>query len=197
MSKLTSLCVFCGSSLGADAAYREAALELGGIMASQGIRLVYGGARVGIMGAVAEGVLAAGGQVVGVIPKFLEKKEITNYDVTDLRIVDTMHERKALMSELSDGYIAAPGGIGTMEELCEVFTWCQLGLHAKPCGVLNTAAYYGGFLEFVDHMASQAFIKPDHRHILVDADEPAELLERMRAWKAPTVPKWLKATDQT
>src|SRR5688500_12889688 len=154
---MKAVCVFCGSSTGADPRYVEAAKAMGGEVARRGLTLVYGGARVGPMGALADAALAAGGDVIGVIPKPLMGKEVAHAGLTQLRIVNSMHDRKALMAELSDGFVALPGGMGTMEELFEVFTWGQLGLHAKPAGLLNTAGYYDPLIKFFDHAAKQGF----------------------------------------
>lgn len=179
------ICVFCGSSPGARPAYAEAARELGRLLAATGIDLVYGGASVGLMGILARTVLDGGGRVTGVIPRMLEEKEIALTRLSDLRVVESMHERKALMAELSDGFIALPGGIGTIEEFVEVLTWLQLGIHGKPCGLLNSDGYYDRLLDFFDHMAAEGFIRPECREaVLVDRD-PAELLKKMSLYRAP------------
>ena len=186
-----AIAVFCGSSLGADHAFAHAAETLGTLLATQNIRLVYGGGNIGLMGKLASAALAAGGQVTGIIPRFMLDKEIGKIDLPDLRIVESMHERKALMNELADGFIALPGGFGTLEEFCETLTWAQLGLHAKPLGLLNTAGFYDHFLAFLDHAAARALIKPKHRALLLTAAEPAELLDHMRAWKPQAGKKWI------
>lgn len=188
---MRSIAVFCGSSLGAETAFALAAETLGTLLAAQGIRLVYGGGNIGLMGKIATATLAAGGQVTGVIPRFMMDKEIGKIELTDLRIVGSMHERKAVMNELAEGFVALPGGFGTLEEFCEVLTWGQLGLHGKPLGLLNTAGFYDHFLAFLDHATARALIKPKHRAILLTAAEPGELLEKMKAWKPATGKKWI------
>ena len=158
--------------------------------------MVYGGGRVGLMGAVADGALAAGGAVTGIIPEALRDRELAHAGLTELRVVASMHERKALMAELSDAFIALPGGIGTLEELVEVFTWSQLGLHRKPVALLDVAGYYGGLIAFFDHAVEEGFLPPASRAMLLVASEPAELLDRLAAWRPPDVPRVLEA-DQT
>lgn len=185
------LCVFCGSSPGGDPVYIEAARDLGRYLAEQNITLVYGGGRVGLMGALADAVLDPGGEVIGVIPDALVAKEVAHQRLTDLRVVRSMHERKALMAELSNGFVALPGGCGTFEEFLEVITWAQLGMHAKPCGILNIRGYYDRLLEFVDHAVSQRFVRAEHREMVLVADRCEELLEQMRGYVAPVVPKWI------
>lgn len=191
------ICVFCGSSFGRRAAYKEAASALGKILASEGIGLVYGGAEVGLMGAVADATLAAGGEVIGVIPRHLLAKEVGHKKLADLRVVDSMHERKALMAELSDGFIALPGGFGTFEEFFEVVTWLQLGLHAKPTGLLNILGYYDPLLQLIDQGVSEEFIRPHHRGIVLSGDEPHLLLQQMRDFRAPEVPKWISKPSES
>lgn len=183
--------MFCGSSPGARPAYVAMALALGRLLADRGIGVVYGGASVGLMGAVADGALAGGGEVIGVIPRALAVKEIAHTSLTELHIVETMHERKALMSELSGGFVALPGGIGTLEEIFEAWTWGQLGIHQKPVGILDVRDYYGKLLAFLDDALAQRFVKPEHRAQLVTATEPEELLEKMLAWKPLVVAKWM------
>lgn len=185
------LCVFCGSSPGARPAYVAMALALGRLLADRGIGVVYGGANVGLMGAVADGALAGGGEVIGVIPRALAVKEIAHTSLTELHIVETMHERKALMAELSGGFVALPGGIGTLEEIFEAWTWGQLGIHQKPVGILDVRGYYASLLAFLDDALAQRFVKPEHRAQLVTATEPEELLEKMLAWKPLVVAKWM------
>src|ERR1051325_8659898 len=160
------LCVFTGSSSGARAAYAEAARELGTLLARRGIGLVYGGARVGLMGAVADAVLAAGGEAIGVIPQALVAKEVAHTGLTALHVVESMHARKAMMSDLSDGFIALPGGWGTLEELFEVLTWAQLGLHRKPTGLLNVDGYFDGLLAFLTHTVAEAFVRTDRKSVV-------------------------------
>jgi uncharacterized protein (TIGR00730 family) len=174
-----SVCVYCGSSFGSDPVYLEATRNLAQTLARHGIRVVYGGASVGLMGALADATLEAGGEVVGVIPRLLVDREIAHPRLTELHVVSSMHERKALMAELSDGFVALPGGIGTLEELIEVYTWSFLGIHAKPLGVLNTAGYYDGLSAFLDHAAGQGFLRLEQRAKLVVAATTEDLLE---AW---------------
>jgi len=179
------ICVFCGSSPGARPEYSAAAQALGQALVTQGIELVYGGASVGLMGIVARTVLAGGGRVTGVIPRLLAEKEVALTSLDDLRIVDSMHKRKALMAELSDGFIALPGGIGTIEEFVEVLTWAQLGIHAKPCGLLNSVGYYDRLLGFFDHMLEEGFIRPACRSTILVEQEPLSLLEAMGSYRSP------------
>lgn len=183
------ICVFCGSSPGAKPEYSEAALELGHALADQDIGLVYGGGNVGLMGRIARAVLEKGGNVTGVIPKALVDKEVAFTDLDDLRVVGSMHERKALMAELSDGFIALPGGLGTIEEFVEVLTWAQLGIHQKPCGLLNVCQYYKKFSEFIDHVAGQNFIGKRHRELVLIDDSPESLLEKFASYRPPDIDK--------
>jgi uncharacterized protein (TIGR00730 family) len=183
--------VFCGSSSGTDAVYEAQAYETGVLLAKSGIGLVYGGARVGLMGAVADGALAHGGEVIGVLPRFLSGKEIGHRGLTDLIIVENMHERKTKMHELSDGVITLPGGFGTMEELFEMVTWGQLGLHAKPVGILNVAGFYDELLRLTQTMVDRGFLKEENQRMLLFADTLEELLAKMRDYKAPAAPKWI------
>jgi uncharacterized protein (TIGR00730 family) len=185
------LCVFCGSSFGDDPAYREAARAVGATLAARGIGLVYGGATVGLMGVVANAALAAGGEVIGVLPEGLRAREIGHDRLTALHIVGSMHERKALMAELSDGFVALPGGIGTLEEFCEILTWAQLGEHAKPCGLLDVAGYYAPLIAFFDQMVAARFLRErDRGRVLVERD-PEQLLARFATYTAAPVDKWL------
>lgn len=190
------ICVFCGSNVGNNAAYVSAAQELGRLLVSRGIGLVYGGASVGIMGAVANSMLAEGGEVIGVIPTFLNKKEVGHTALTELHIVESMHQRKALMAELSDGFIALPGGVGTMEEFFEVWTWAQLGLHGKPCALLNVADYYQHLITFINNLVDTGFLKSEQRDIVLVSDDIRDLLTRMENYQAPKVEKWL-LSDET
>lgn len=194
---MKTICVFCGSSPGARPEYLHAARALGTLLAGQGIGLVYGGASVGLMGAVADAVLAGGGRVTGVIPRHLVSKEVAHQTLADLRIVGSMHERKALMAELADGFIALPGGFGTFEELCEVLTWSQLGLHQKPVGLLNVLGYYDPLLALCDHGVREQFLKPEHRALLLCADEPPTLLARLRDYQPVALPKWIRSPAET
>jgi uncharacterized protein (TIGR00730 family) len=185
------ICVFSGSSPGRQTAYKEAATTLGTLLAREGIGLVYGGASVGLMGAVADAARAAGGEVIGVIPQSLVEHEIAHTGLEDLRIVGSMHERKALMAELSDAFIALPGGIGTFEEIFEIWTWAQLGSHAKPCALLNAEGFYDRLLGFLDHVAGEAFLKPVHRNMLIVERDAAALLEALRRYQPPALTKWI------
>ncbi|NHO41289.1 TIGR00730 family Rossman fold protein [Acetobacter fabarum] len=190
------ICVFCGSSVGRGPAYLHAAEQLGLLMARRGIGLVYGGASVGLMGAVANAVLAGGGQVTGVIPQALVAREVAHNGLEDLRIVGSMHERKALMADMSDAFIALPGGIGTLEELFEVWTWTQLGNHAKPCGVLNVNGFYSTLGTFLDHVVAEGFLKPAHRAILQVGQTPEDLLDRLAQWHPPQETKWIAQDER-
>ena len=186
------LCVFCGSSPGARPAYGDAAEELGRLLVAEGIGLVYGGGKVGLMGRLADAVLAEGGEATGVMPEALVAKEIGHPGLNDLRVVDSMHERKALMADLSDGFVALPGGLGTVEELFEVYTWSQLGLHLKPCALLDVEGYYEGIATFLSHAVEERFLRDDHREMLIVERDPRELIERLRRFEpAALVPKWI------
>jgi uncharacterized protein (TIGR00730 family) len=186
------VCVYAGSNVGADPAYAEGARALATTLAERGIGLVYGGGNVGLMGVLADTAMAAGGEVIGVMPAALIEREIGHRGITELREVGSMHERKAQMADLSDAFVAVPGGIGTLEELIEVYTWSQLGLHRKACGLLNVNGYYDALADFLDHAVEEAFLKPEHRGILTVASDPAELLDRLAAFEPPTVGKWLE-----
>jgi len=183
------ICVFCGSSPGRHPDYREAAIAFGRALARSGIGLVYGGASIGLMGAVADAVREGGGEVIGVIPRSLVDLEVAHTGLDDLRVVGSMHERKALMATLSDAFVALPGGIGTLEEIFEVWTWAQLGSHAKPCAFLNVRGFYGGLLQFLDHVVAEEFLKPVHRDMVLVERDPDALIEAVRAYHAPTVAK--------
>lgn len=196
MGDLRTVCVYAGARAGEREAYGRAADRLARLLAERGVGIVYGGGRVGLMGVVADGALAAGGTVTGVIPAALRDRELAHGGLTELRVVASMHERKALMAELSDAFIALPGGIGTLEELVEVFTWSQLGLHRKPVALLDVAGYYGGLVAFFDHAVREGFLPPASRAMLLVASEPAELLDALEAWRPPDVPRVLEA-DQT
>jgi len=184
------IAVYCGSNKGARAAYSEAAGNLGQLLARRGLELVYGGGCVGLMGVVADAVLRNGGHVIGVIPEKLVIKEVVHEGLPDLRVVKTMHERKALMAELADGFIALPGGYGTFEEFCEVLAWGQLGWHRKPFGLLNAANFYGGFLEFLNHATREGFIRPKHREMVILEEDGAKMLDRLAAFQPPDEVKW-------
>jgi uncharacterized protein (TIGR00730 family) len=191
------LCIFCGSSPGARPEYAAATIELANLLAGRGIGIVYGGASVGLMGLLADTAMAAGGEVVGVIPRALERREIARVDLTELHVVGSMHERKALMAELSEGFIALPGGSGTLEELFEVFTWSQLGLHRKPCSLFNVAGYYDGLAAFLDHAVQERFMRPEHRAMLLCERSPEAVLDALEAFDPPVVDKWIDRTSQT
>lgn len=185
------ICVFCGSSVGGNLLYREAAVALGESLVRRGMGLVYGGGNVGLMGVVANTVLQGGGQVIGVIPKSLATKEVAHFDLEDLRVVDSMHERKAMMADLADGFVALPGGMGTLEELCEILTWGQLGLHEKPCGALNVGNFFDPFLTFLDHAVQEQFLKEKHRRLLLVHETPDQLLDAFDHYVPPKVAKWI------
>ena len=185
------VCVFSGSSPGADLAYRAAATDLGHRLADRGVELVFGGASVGLMGAVADAALEGGGHVIGVIPQSLVDREVAHAGLEDLRIVDSMHERKAVMAELADAFVALPGGVGTLEELFEVYTWNQLGLHAKPLGLFNVRGYFDGLARFLDHATAERFVTPQHRAMLLVSEDLGELLDGLAGWEAPAQPKWI------
>ena len=192
MSSLAAVCVFCGSSPGADPAYFAAAQATGQAIANRGLALVYGGAKVGLMGAVADAALAAGGEVFGVLPRGLAAKELAHTSLTRLEVVDSMHERKARMAELSDGFVALPGGIGTLEEIFEIWTWGQLGFHAKPAGFLNVGGFYDPLKAFLDHMTDQAFMKAMHRDMALFGQSPHDILDAFDAYQPPNVDKWME-----
>jgi uncharacterized protein (TIGR00730 family) len=189
--ELSSICVFCGSNRGSDPAYLEAADAVGRGLAQRGVRLVYGGGRVGMMGAIADAARDAGGEVVGVMPRQMIDREIGHTGIDDLRVVDSMHERKALMVELADAFIALPGGIGTLEELFEVYTWAQLGIHAKPLGLLDVAGYFRPLVAFLDHSVQERFLRPQTRTLLAVSDDLDDLLAELETWEPPTRHKWM------
>lgn len=193
------ICVFCGSSPGARPEYLRAAAQLGEVLVERGIGLVYGGASVGLMGKLADTVLAGKGNVIGVIPSALREKEIAHRSLPDLRVVESMHERKALMTELSDGFLAMPGGLGTLDEFLEVLTWAQLGIHLKPCGILNVCGYFDRLVGFLDTAMDQRFITPEHRSMLLVHERPGDLLSLLDSYKPPTVDKaqWILSMNNT
>ncbi len=196
MTSINSICIYCGSSPGRLDAYASAACSLAESLVSRNIRLVYGGAGIGIMGMVADRVLMLGGQAIGVIPKALAHKEVAHQHLTELHVTQSMHERKMLMAELSDGFIALPGGIGTLEELFEIWTWAQLGIHHKPCGLLNTAGYYDALITFLDHVRAEQFVKEHHHAMLIVETNPDTLLDRYVNYQHPAVQHWL-GEDET
>lgn len=187
---MNSVCVFLGSNPGVQPGYADATMNLGVLLASRGITLVYGGAKNGLMGILAKAVVEAGGRAVGVLPGFLKAKELAYDGLTEFYEVDSMHDRKAKMAELSDGFIAMPGGLGTLEEFFEVATWGQLGLHAKPVGFLNILGYFDKLFEFLDHTVEQGFVKPPHRDNMIRSNDPEELLDLMERFKPTVLGKW-------
>ncbi len=187
------ICVFCGSSSGARESYAMAAASLARHLVANGIGIVYGGGKVGLMGRLADAALDAGGEVIGVMPRSLVEKEISHSRLSDLRVVGSMHERKAQMAELSDAFIALPGGYGTFEEFCEILTWTQLGLQRKPCGILNIDGYYDQLLSLFDHAVSEQFVKPVHRQIVLSDSSAESLVARLLAYDTPFVEKWINA----
>ncbi|NMG08177.1 TIGR00730 family Rossman fold protein [Brasilonema sp. UFV-L1] len=186
------ICVFCGSSMGVKPAYKQAAIALGKALARRKLGLVYGGGNVGLMGTVADGCLAAGGEVLGVIPDFLVAKEIAHTGLTQLHIVKSMHERKTMMAQLSDAFVALPGGYGTLEEFCEILTWAQLGLHQKPFALLNIKGYYDSLLKFFDQAVTEEFLRPIHRSLVLEASEPENLLDLLANYQPQNVDKWIR-----
>jgi uncharacterized protein (TIGR00730 family) len=189
------VCVYCGSSPGGRASYVSAAREFGAELVRRDIGLVYGGASVGIMGAVADAVLQAGGRVIGVLPRALVEKELAHTGLTELRVTESMHERKLQMSELADAFVALPGGVGTLEELFEIWTWAQLGLHAKPCGLLDVEGYYHGLVRFLDHAVNEGFVQPLHRSMLLIATTPEDLLGKLASYVPPKIEKWMRRSQ--
>ena len=192
---IKSLCVYCGSSVGRDPVYADAARGLARAMVERGVRLVFGGGRVGIMGVVADEIMRLGGDATGVIPQALMRKELAHDGLTELHVTPSMHARKTLMAELADAFVALPGGIGTFEELFEVWTWAQLGFHDKPCGVLNVNGYYDRLVALVEHAVDQAFIRPVHRDMLVVDTDPVALLSRFAAYQPPAITKWVSSGE--
>jgi len=189
---MKSVCVFLGSNPGNKPEYLAAAKATGVELAKRGLTTVYGGSNVGLMGALADAALGAGGKVIGIIPESLRKKEIDHDGLTELHVVGSMHERKALMAKLSDGFIALPGGMGTLEELCEILTWAQLGFHKKPCGLLDVDGYYASLGEFFDNAVAQGFVQSAHRAMLLTAATPAALIDQFATYAAPVVNKWIE-----
>jgi len=195
MNTFTRLCVYAGSSPGLNPRYADTARELGQALVEREIELVYGGGKVGLMGELANAVLAHGGRAIGVIPGFLKVKEVAHTGLTDLQVVDSMHERKKRMFDLSDGFIALPGGLGTLEELFEVLTWAQLGLHTKPCALLNAANYFDPLITFLDQSMSQEFVKPQHRQMILVDNSVSGILQKMQAYRPPKTEKWMKRRE--
>jgi uncharacterized protein (TIGR00730 family) len=191
------LCVFCGSSKGTRPLFAEAARQLGEQMAGRGLGLVYGGGHIGLMGVLADAVLAGGGEAVGVIPRALVERELAHNRLTALHVVDTMHQRKALMADLADAFAALPGGFGTGDELFEILTWAQLGLHAKPIGLLNVAGFFDPLLAWIERTVEEGFLRAEHRHLLIVRDEPAALLDALVGYRpAAVIPKWIGQGDR-
>jgi uncharacterized protein (TIGR00730 family) len=193
VSEIRRLAIFCGSNPGARPEYIEAARSLGALLCEKEIGVVYGGSSVGLMAALADTMVENGGDIIGVIPRMLVDREVANEALADLRIVESMHERKALMAELADGFMALPGGIGTLEEFFEIWTWGQLGMHDKPCGLLNVAGYFDPLLRFLDLAVTEKFVRDVHRGMVVVESDPAELLARFEAYEPPRVVKWINA----
>jgi len=189
------ICVYCGSSPGRSPAYAEAARRLGAEIARRGLGLVYGGASVGVMGVVADAVLERGGEVIGVLPHFFADKEVAHPGLDELLVVDSMHERKARMAELSDGFIALPGGWGTLEEIFEVLTWAQLGLHEKPCGLLDVDGYFDDLYRFLERAVTEGFVRDEYRPMIMLDDAAERLLDRFAAYRAPRVRKWIRPEE--
>ena len=188
---MRSICVYCGSNVGVRGEYADAARKLARHLASEGVGIVYGGASKGLMGILADEMLAAGGKVVGVIPAALQAREIAHLGLTELHVVNSMHERKAMMAESSDGFVALPGGFGTLEEIVEALTWAQLRIHEKPCGLLNISGYFDGLLRYLDHAEAEGFLRPQHRGMLVVAEDPADLMRKFAEYRAPVLQKWM------
>jgi uncharacterized protein (TIGR00730 family) len=192
---LHRVCVYAGSNAGARPDYTVAARELARSLVARGIDVVFGGGNVGLMKVVADTTMVAGGKVIGVIPEALIAREVGHHDVTELRVVSSMHERKALMADLSDGFIALPGGFGTLEEVIEIATWAQLGLHTKPFGLLNVAGYFDALVAFFDHAVTEGFVRPQHRETLLVAERPASLVDAFERWQPPHVHKWIDCDE--
>lgn len=194
-SNIKRIAVFCGSNPGNDPAYLDAATRLSVALVGRGLELVYGGAEVGLMGAVADAALANGGRVIGVMPKALADKEIAHNGLTDLHVVNSMHERKALMADLADGFIALPGGVGTLEEIFEIWTWAQLGYHNKPLAFLNIAGFYDPLCAFLDHQSAEGFVNAAHRHMAIFSKDPEAVIDAFKAYEPPVVEKWVERAE--
>jgi uncharacterized protein (TIGR00730 family) len=191
-----SICVFCGSSIGRRPTFRAAAERVGRTIAERGLRLVYGGGNVGLMGVVADAALRAGGEVIGVIPEALLAWEVGHHGVSELRVVGSMHERKALMADLSDSFVALPGAFGTLDELCEILTWAQLGIHQKPCGLLDVDGYWSPLKAFFDHAVAEGFLHPDHRALILEDNDPERLFDRMERFVPRETTKWVEPEER-
>lgn len=192
---MRSVCVFCASNVGSDPVYSDVARDLASAIAARGIRLVYGGGHVGLMGVIADTALAAGGEVIGVMPRSLVEKEIAHTGLTELHITESMHERKATMERLSEGFIALPGGFGTLDEFCEIVTWAQLGYHGKPIGMLDANGYFDALRAFFDHTVEAGFVRPEHRNLILDSPSPEALLDTMETWQPTYAAKWTDAPN--
>ncbi len=190
------ICVFCGASIGKRPAYRHAAETLGRALAERGIGLVYGGGKVGLMGAVADACLAAGGEVIGVIPQSLVERELAHPGATEMRVVGSLHERKALMADLSDAFITLPGGMGTWEEVCEVLSWAQLGLYRKPCGLINVEGFYDPLIAMFDHAVAEGFLAPQSRALVVEEHDAIRLLDVLQTTPTPHVDRWIRPENR-
>ena len=195
MTTINTICIYCGSSSGRHETYDSATSDLAEALVSRNIKLVYGGADIGLMGVVANQVLKLGGEVIGVIPKALALKEVAHKHLTQLHITESMHERKMMMAELSDGFIALPGGIGTLEELFEIWTWAQLGFHNKPCGLLNINGYYDSLIGFLDHVLAEQFVKKEHHAMLLVETNPNTLLDRYSNYQPPAIRHWVSKDE--
>ena len=193
---MRAVCVFCGSNAGAREDYATAAAEVGRAIAGRGLALVYGGAAVGLMGTLADAALVAGGRVIGIIPTALVEREIAHAGLTELHAVKSMHERKAMMADSSDAFLALPGGAGTLEEVFEAWTWAQLGHHQKPVGLLNVASFFDGLVAFLDHQCRERFIRQEHRDMLIVESDPNRLLDRFASYRPPVVEKWIRAAER-
>lgn len=189
------ICVYCGSNPGRQPVYRQTAAALGRAMSARDLGLVYGGAGIGVMGAIADAVLSEGQEAIGIIPRALAHKEVAHEGLTRQHVVGSMHERKAMMAELADAFVALPGGWGTMEEIFEVLTWAQLGFHEKPCGLLNVDGYFDGLFAFLEHAIEEQFVKPEYRELLILEADPEALLDRFAAYRAPRIHKWIDADE--
>lgn len=191
MNRLNKICVYCGSNPGKRSIYTEQAKKLGELLVQKEIELVYGGASVGVMGVIADAVINNGGRATGIIPKDLLRKEVAHQNLSELQVVASMHERKARMADISDGFIALPGGLGTVEELFEMLTWAQLGFHQKPVGILNAGGYFDHLSTFLDHAVAEQFVKREHRKMLMIEEDPATLIDAFEQYESPVVEKWI------
>jgi len=192
---MKSVCVFCGSRTGTRPEYTDAGRRVGELLARKGVRLIYGGASIGVMGALADAVLSHGGTAVGIIPHGLKAREVAHGRLSEMRVVGSMHERKALMNQLADGFLALPGGMGTLDELCETITWAQLGIHAKPCALLDVAGYWDPFKAMLDRAVSEGFVPEEHRRMILVGNDPEELFERMERFQPLGVRRWLEPSE--